>query len=162
MTPGNAVPSGGYTLRAAVPADAAIVALQRARMFCDMGSVSPAESEILREASEPWLADHLRRGSYLGWLVEYRGVVVAGGGIHLREVGPMPGCLRVGRWANIANVYTHPDHRRRGLARWLMQAVLEWCASNGMDLVTLSPSEEARPLYESLGFSATRDMRLMK
>ena len=78
-----------------------------------------------------------------------------------RSVGPVPGCLRVGRWAHIANVYTHPDHRRRGLARWLMQAVLEWCASNGMDLVTLSPSEEARPLYESLGFSATRDS-LMK
>jgi len=81
-----------------------------------IGSVSAEESELPRRASEPWLSGQLANGNYIGWLVEQRGVVVAEGGIFVRELGPVPGCYRVGRWGHIANLYTAPAHRRRGLA----------------------------------------------
>ena len=105
-----------YFLRSAAPQDAGLIAAQRAAMFRDMGHVSPEQSERLREASEPWVAGLLAQGHYFGWLVEYGTAVVAGGGIILRDWMPAPGCYRVGRWGHIVNVYTHPDHRRRGLA----------------------------------------------
>jgi GNAT superfamily N-acetyltransferase len=39
-----------------------------------------------------------------------------------------------------------------GLARKLMETMLEWCASHEIDQVTLAPSDEGRPLYRALGF----------
>src|SRR5438309_1564083 len=146
-----------YVIRPTGKSDAPIIAQQRAAMFRDMGAVSQHESELLRNASEPWLAELLNNGDYVGWLVEHGKAVVAGGGIIVRESAPVPGCYRVGRWARIVNVYTDPGHRRRGLARRLMNTMLDWCASHEMDHVTLAASGEGRPLYESLGFKSTNE-----
>jgi GNAT superfamily N-acetyltransferase len=152
----------GYVIRKAGTGDAAIIARHRASMFRDMGSVSAQDSELLRKASEPWLSDLLANGQYLAWLVEHRGTVVAGGGVFVRETGPVPGCYRMGWLAHVANIYTEPTHRRRGLARRLMETILSWCASQGIDQVTLGASDEGRPLYESLGFQPTSEMKLSR
>jgi GNAT superfamily N-acetyltransferase len=136
-----------YVIRPADPHDASLIARQRASMFRDMGNVSPEESELLRKASEPWLFELLAGGEYLGWLVEHERTVVAGGGIFVRTLGPLPGCYRVGRWGHIANFYTEPAHRRRRLARRLMETILDWCSSHDIDHVTLATSDEGRPLY---------------
>jgi GNAT superfamily N-acetyltransferase len=151
-----------YEIRLAGAHDGYLVALQRASMFRNMGSVSAEESELLRKASEPWLSSLLTKGDYIGWLVEYRRIVVAGGGIFVRELGPVPGCYRVGRWGHIANLYTEPGHRRRGLARLLMKTMLDWCIAHHIDHVTLAASDEGRPLYESLGFKPASEMSLSK
>jgi len=151
-----------YVVRRAGVADAPLIARQRALMFRDMGSISADESELLRKAAEPWLAGLLSHGNYIGWFVMHGDSVVAGGGILVWELGPYPGCYRVGRWGHIVNLYTEPVHRRRGLGRRLMNTMLDWCKATGMDHVTLSASDEGRPLYESLGFVPTTDMKLLK
>jgi GNAT superfamily N-acetyltransferase len=153
MMPGS---NDGYVIRPAGAHDAQLIALQRASMFRDVGSVSTEESELLRKASEPWLSSRLTNGDYIGWLVENRRIVVAGGGILVRELGPVPGCYRVGRWGHIANLYTEPAHRRRGLARRLMKTILDWCTVHGVDHVTLAASDEGRPL---LSPSASNPLR---
>jgi GNAT superfamily N-acetyltransferase len=119
------------------------------------------EAETLRKASEPWIAGLMAKSEYIGWIVQHCGSEVAGGGIILLERGPAPGCTRIGRWAHIVNMYTAPDHRRRGLARRLMNTILEWCETHRIDHVTLGTSDQGRPLYESLGFQPTsRHMEL--
>jgi predicted GNAT family acetyltransferase len=60
----------------------------------------------------------------------------------------------------IVNVYTEPDHRRRGLARRLMVTMLDWLRQEGYGTVSLHASDYGRALYESLGFRATNEMRL--
>jgi GNAT superfamily N-acetyltransferase len=57
-------------------------------------------------------------------------------------------------------VYTHAGFRRRGLARGLMKAALDWCGENGIDTVILHASDSGRSLYESMGFAPTNEMRL--
>jgi len=151
-----------YSLRLALPQDAEVIARHRALMFLDMGSVTQEESDQLFAASLPWLQRILATGDYIAWLALQQDEVVAGGGIYLREIGPVPGCYRTGRWGHIMNVYTVETHRRRGLARLLMQTILEWSANNHLDHVTLAASEEGRPLYEALGFIPTADMKLPK
>lgn len=151
------------TIRLAGPGDAATIAHHRAAMFQDMGRLaSIAEYELLREASEQWLAGALENRQYTGWLIEDGTEIVAGGGILVRELIPIPGCYKTGRWAYIMNVYTRPAYRRRGLARRLLQTMLDWCAEQKMDQVTLIASDEGRPLYESLGFRQTAEMKLEK
>jgi 2-iminobutanoate/2-iminopropanoate deaminase len=141
-------------VRRADARDAATIARHRAAMFRDMGDLSADDFDVLCKASEDWLAPRLASGEYIGWLVEQSGVVVAGGGVLLREMWPVPGCCRAGRWAHVGNVYTEHSHRRRGLARSLMDAILLWCRANAIDHITLAASDEGRPLYELLGFEA--------
>lgn len=58
----------------------------------------------------------------------------------------------------IANVAVHPDYRRHGIARHLMQAALDWVAHHGRFAVLQveADNEPARALYDGLGFRAQR------
>lgn len=57
-------------------------------------------------------------------------------------------------------VYVRPAYRRRGIARELMQAAINWCRERGCTGVRLRTSDEGRVLYEALGFRAGREMQL--
>jgi GNAT superfamily N-acetyltransferase len=149
---------GGYLVRRAAAADAAIVARHRVAMFRDMGLVDD-DGAALEAASCSSLRRGLADGSYTGWLVEYAGAVVAGGGLLLRPLLPRPGHLSGGREAYVLNVYTDPPHRRRGLARRLMETILAWCEAEGVHRVSLHASDDGRELYAALGFAATNEMR---
>jgi GNAT superfamily N-acetyltransferase len=59
----------------------------------------------------------------------------------------------------IVNVYTEPTWRGRGIARALMQALMDWADTAGCDRVLLHASDAGRPLYQSLGFAPTNEMR---
>ena len=58
------------------------------------------------------------------------------------------------------NVYTEPRYRKRGLARRLMATVMDWCREQGLRTLILHASDEARPLYQSLGFRPTNEMSI--
>ena len=62
-----------------------------------------------------------------------------------------------GGWV-IANVAVHPDFRRHGIARHLMQAALEWVHARGKfaTLQVEADNDGARALYNTLGFLAQR------
>jgi GNAT superfamily N-acetyltransferase len=69
--------------------------------------------------------------------------------------------LGPGPWrANILNVYTRPESRRKGLARRLVETALEWCRANGISTVILHASDAGRPLYASMGFQPSTEMRI--
>ena len=88
--------------------------------------------------------------------------VVAGAGLWLRPMIPRPhqDGVAQGVEALIVNVYTEPDWRRRGLAALLMQRVLDYTRDHRITRVLLHASKDGRPLYESLGFVPTTEMRL--
>lgn len=64
------------------------------------------------------------------------------------------------RHARINAVFVKPQYRRRGIAHALMRAAIDWARAQRCVIVTLGASEDGRPLYEQLGFSATNDMAL--
>jgi len=57
--------------------------------------------------------------------------------------------------ADVTKLLVHPDFRRRGLARRLMQALEAEAAARGRWLVTLDTrtGDSAEPLYRSLGYA---------
>ena len=147
------------TLREATAADLDAVMRHRRSMFADMRSGDASELDAMEAASRPLFARALADGTYRGWLAEDGGRVVAGGGIimlpyHSSPRDPKP------RRAWIVNMYTEPAHRRRGLARRLMDEMIRWCRGQRMTAVYLHASDEGRALYESLGFTPTNEMSL--
>ena len=153
-----------YSIRWATPSDAAVIAQHRVSMFRDMGQVpTPALAAELLEASQAELAALLREGSYVGWLaVGARDEVLAGAGVHIKHTLPRithEGMVATGPLPLAVNVYTEPGSRRRGIARALMQAMMKWAKTQGFDRLLLHASDGARPLYRSLGFAPTNEMR---
>jgi GNAT superfamily N-acetyltransferase len=147
-----------YRIRAATVGDAATIARHRVLMFRDMGIELGDDAAALESTSRDYFEGAVADGRYRGWMADLDGAVAAGGGLILRELLPRPGHVRGGIEAYVLNIYTEPTHRRRGLARALMHAMLEWTAGRGIARVTLHASDEGRPLYESLGFAATNEM----
>jgi GNAT superfamily N-acetyltransferase len=149
-----------FQIRLATPDDAVIIARQRAAMFYDVGSVSASEREQIAAEAIAQIQQMIRCGDYYGWLVEGDDIMVAGGGVILRQLLPRPGSLQGGEEAYILNVYVHPQYRRRGLARRLMQAILLWSEQCQCVRIALHASEAGEPLYISLGFERTTELRL--
>jgi GNAT superfamily N-acetyltransferase len=149
-----------YRLRKGTKSDADTVANQRALMFHEMGVLVADEVPAFQEAAAPIIAAAIKTGSYHQWLIELpSGPVVAGGGVQLRPLLPRPDTL--GPEAIILNMYVAPAYRRRGLARRILEAILDWCQSEKIERVVLHASDSGRPLYESMGFEPTSEMRLL-
>ncbi|MDI1462059.1 GNAT family N-acetyltransferase [Catellatospora sp. KI3] len=71
------------------------------------------------------------------------------GVIDVRLGGPLDPS---GRTGYVSNVVTEPGHRRRGLSRACLSALLEWFAGRGVTSVDLRATEDGAPLYRELGF----------
>jgi GNAT superfamily N-acetyltransferase len=133
----------------------------RSAMFIDMG-YRAAEVDAMNIRFHPWLRKKIEADEYLAWFaLAPDSSIAAGVGLWLMDWPPH--VVASGQWrGNIVNVYTEPGHRRRGMARALMQVALEWCAANRVGAVILHSSDEGRALYESLGFEPTNEMRLIR
>ena len=108
----------------------------------------------------PWVAGKMARAEYRHWFATNQiGAIVAGAGIWITEWAAHP-IDQSERRGNIMNVYPHRDSRRRGLAKKLTTLILDWCRGNGIETVVLNASKAGSPIYESLGFRPTNEMRI--
>jgi GNAT superfamily N-acetyltransferase len=150
-----------YTIRRATADDADTIVAHRRAMFSAMKYRDEQALDAMCEVFRPWLIRMMHAGEYLTWFaVLENGSIAAGLGLWLMDWPPHmigPGARR----GNILNVYTSPEHRRQGLARRLMETSLEWCRVHGIGAVILHSSDEGWPLYQSLGFRPTNEMRLV-
>jgi GNAT superfamily N-acetyltransferase len=107
----------------------------------------------LDAAFRSWLRATMPAGDYVAWVGEAAPDDIAGGGgISLLRWPPGPRPVPGDRLAFVYNVYTEPAHRKRGLARSLMETIHAWCASQGIHALALNGAADARHLYESLGY----------
>jgi GNAT superfamily N-acetyltransferase len=150
----------GYTIRAAGVEDLDVVLRHRRRMFEDMGYTDAGALDAVVAVSTPLIERGLREETYRAWFVlDEQGRVVAGAGVIILTFQPHARDPRAER-AWIVNVFTEPEHRRKGLARTVVRAAVDWCRGAGMKYVFLHASDDGRALYEGLGFRPTGEMRL--
>lgn len=147
-------------LRTAGVEDLRHILHHRRAMFEEMGFDDPKVLDRVDRSSREYLDAALRAGRYRAWVAEdSNGRVVAGGGIVISPWPGYPGENHAKRvW--ILNMYTEPEARRQGIAKRLLQAMLEWCRAEGFSAVSLHASSAGRPLYASLGFQPTNEMML--
>jgi GNAT superfamily N-acetyltransferase len=149
-----------YDIRPATKEDAAIIAVQRRRMFLDMGKPDDVNMRTMLTSFLPWVRDAIASGKYLGMLATNVHTVAAGAGMLLLEAAPSYGNTSTTR-AYVFNVYTELEHRRQGLARQLIQALLEEAKLRGIKSVSLHATEAGKNVYSDLGFETSNEMWLM-
>lgn len=136
----------GATLRRLLPGDA--VPYRTIRLLALETEPDSFGSTHAVEAERPLqlFADRLATAAVFAAFV---GNQVVGMGGFNRDAGPQEG-----HKGHVWGVFVHPDHRRRGIARALMDAILAH-ADKTVEMVTLSVSrgKPAIALYEALGFA---------
>ncbi len=92
-----------------------------------------------------WVTLAIARGTYVSWLAEAGSEVVGRAGLVLldwRPTGADPKPI----WGRVANVYTKPSWRCRGLARVLVRHCIDECEVRGIGVMNPSATPEARAL----------------
>jgi GNAT superfamily N-acetyltransferase len=124
----------------------------RRAMFEEMGFQDLATLDRVDDVSREYFTEALRIASYKAWLAEASdGRIIGGGGILIANWPGYPGENHAKR-AWILNMYTEPEARRRGVAKRILEVMIDWCRSEGFSAVSLHASHAGRPLYETLGF----------
>ena len=113
----------GATIREASLADIPEILRQRRAMYEDMNYKEPTSLEAMAKLTADYLAKAMAEGSFRAWLACEGDHAVAGGAVIISPWPAHPYDLECRR-ATILNVYTDPAHRRRGLARQLMQTMI--------------------------------------
>ena len=68
-----------------------------------------------------------------------------------------------GKRAHLMNVYTRSEYRRQGIARKMVQMLIDETWKRGATEISLDATKMGRPLYESMGFTnSTESMVLTK
>jgi GNAT superfamily N-acetyltransferase len=151
-----------FETRLATDADTELVARHRVSMFVDAGQADEAGVrglETMKENFVAWVRPRLSDGSYVGWLVEEEGRVVAGAGMWLMDFPPHWMDAEPVR-AYLLNFYVDPAFRGRGLAYRLLKTAVDDARRRGIKVVSLHASKFGKPLYERNGFEPANEMIL--
>ena len=147
-------------LRRATVADAPLLAAHRARVWEEVGEWSAEAMAAQTPVWEDFARRTIAEGTYVAVIAEDAGAAVASGAILVQLAMPrpeLPGAERCGR---VQSVYVEPRARRRGIARAVMHELLAAARALRLTFLTLHPSDEARSLYASLGFTPSDEMGL--
>ena len=140
--------------------DINLLVTHRLNMWRDIHPEFGAKVDESEGRTRTWIGRKLAEGKLIGFIARTAGGKVAGSGcIWLRDEQPRP--------ANpsqevpyLMSMYTEPKFRRKGVAKMIVRRALKWCRDHGYDRLNLHASAQGKPLYQSLGFEPTTEMRL--
>jgi ribosomal protein S18 acetylase RimI-like enzyme len=112
-----------------------------------------SQDAVLQDHLRVYLTEHLTKNNFVNWFADAEGKVVASAGIVFYNQPPLYHNLE-GKVAYILNVYTLPAFRRKGIAKTLLQKLMEEAKERNTGKVSLHTSKDGRLLYEQFGFVA--------
>ena len=146
--------SPAIAVRRATPEDAAEVTRLRAVMLASVDGRDLRLDEEWAEQCRADLRSHLADGTQLVAMVVDApdGSGLASAGVGVVDVRlPAPGRVS-GRVGHISSMCTDERWRRRGYARAVLDALVDWLREQGCARVELSASDDGAPLYRERGF----------
>jgi GNAT superfamily N-acetyltransferase len=136
----------------------AVAAMLRQQMSAEMGGNYDKDYPGWRERYVVYLGNRQSQGQAQLFLAHDADVVVGMVIVSLEDAYRFRIFGR--RIANINGTYVVPTHRRRGIAKQLMDLAIEWARQQKCTIVRLRTSEEGRPLYNNLGFKPSPEMQM--
>jgi len=149
-----------FRVRPGTLEDIPVITRHRVGMMLEMGLATPSECAAYDPEFRVFAQREISAGNFNSFLAETEsGQVVSGGAVY---IVPWPGnpTDRLQKRVFILNVFTEPEFRRRGIARAVVGAMVDWCRAQGFHAVRLLASDTGRPLYQSIGFFPTNEMKL--
>lgn len=136
------------------------LALQEEFRTSGLGGTGVADPAAFMAANRAYFERKIPTGEFVAFLAEANGQIVATSGMVVYEAPPTPG-NPAGVQGYVINMYTVPEYRGRGLARSLLDELIEYVRSRGARRVWLRTSEMGRSLYRKAGFAEDEDYMLL-
>ncbi|MBQ8788314.1 MAG: GNAT family N-acetyltransferase [Oscillospiraceae bacterium] len=135
-------------VRKATVEDAALLSEVRKLQLIDEGIAPDCDIDAeLYAFFKKWLVSK----DFLQLIAEENGKLLSTAAIVYYDLPPSF-TNKIGVRGYVTNVYTAPEHRRKGLSKMLLEKLLENARSRGIKKIWLGASKLGRPLYEKLGF----------
>ena len=110
------------------------------------------ENTDLVPALKDYYSRHMADGTFVSWLACDGEKIIGTSGMSFVEKPPYFGCPN-GRTGLLSSMYTDPGYRRRGIARELLDRVVNEARSYGCGVVQITASDMGVLLYTTCGFS---------
>lgn len=94
---------------------------------------------------------HLTDGTFVSWLALDGDTVIATSGMSFVEKPPYYGNV-TGKIGLLSSMYTKPEYRRKGIAKQLLEKVVEEARQYGCGAVWITASDMGVMLYTDFGF----------
>lgn len=105
----------------------------------------------LRPALRDYYERHLKDGTFVSWLAVDDGKIIGTSGMSFVEKPPYFGCP-TGRIGLLSSMFTSPEYRRMGIAKELLNRVVEEARKYGCGTVQITASDMGVKLYTAYGF----------
>ncbi|MBQ2861709.1 MAG: GNAT family N-acetyltransferase [Oscillospiraceae bacterium] len=135
-------------IRKAVLSDAKLLCEVRKLQLIDEGIEPDCDIDSELDAFfKKWLASK----DFIQLIAEDNGKLLSTAAVIYYDLPPSF-TNKIGVRGYVTNVYTVPEHRRKGLSKQLLSMLLDDAKSRGIKKLWLGASKDGRPLYEKLGF----------
>lgn len=104
--------------------------------------------------------DYFLNGDHITVLVIDNGEVIGCASMSFMRIMPTFS-HPTGKRAHLMNVYTRSEYRRQGIARKMVEILIDEAWKRGATEISLDATTMGRPLYESLGFKPTTEGMVM-
>ena len=128
----------------------ALVELRLAFLEADHGPLGADAAAALADALPAYYRAHLDRDLFC-YVTRTGDGIAACAFLLVVEKPPSPAFM-TGRTGTVLNVYTRPEYRRRGIARRVMQRLIEDARAMDICTMNLRATDAGYPLYRSVGF----------
>lgn len=116
---------------------------------------------VFENKTREYLYAHIEKDDLIIFLAMNDGNIVASCMACLYETAPLPGCLS-GKIAELLNVYTQTEYRRKGHAITLLNLLIEETKKRGGEMMLLDYTEDGLALYKKLGFTLLEHRMILK
>lgn len=111
-----------------------------------------AKEEIdLAPALKQYYMRHMADGTFVSWLAFDGDRIIGTSGMSFVEKPPYFGCPS-GKIGLLSSMFTHPDYRRKGIAKELLSRVVNEAKAFGCGTVQITASDMGVKLYSDFGF----------
>lgn len=100
---------------------------------------------------EDYYTRHLSDGTFVSWLAVDGGQIVATSGMSFVERPPYYSCPS-GKMGILSSMYTLKEYRRKGIAKVLLEKVVQEARNYGCGMVQITASDMGVLLYSDFGF----------
>ncbi len=116
--------------------------------------------EAMSRDSVSYFEEKIPTDEFVGWLAETPdGKAAASAGLSIYHLSPKPMNIR-GKYGYVSSFYTMEPHRRRGLAKRLLDEVIGYARQIELPVLKLHASPYGKPIYLEAGFEDLNEMGL--
>ena len=124
--------------------------MQLTEEYVSSGQTVPTDVD-LQSALKDYYNRHLADGTFVSWLAMDGNKIIGTSGMSFVEKPPYFGCP-TGRLGLLSSMYTNPNYRRMGIAKELLNRVVEEARAYGCGAVHITASDMGVKLYTAYGF----------